>query len=224
MPLYDIDDDEGRRIIAWGFLGMLLGARAMGYIRNFPIYWSDPMLIFDLSRGGLSERGAILGAMVVTFFMCWRGGKVSFLRLCEVVILPAFLAIAIGRWGCFFAGCCVGIQTTFPLALSFPRDVTSVTRHATQIYYSISAAVALLLLFNIEKYFFRRGLGQHPPLPLITPLGLILYSIIRITLDPLRLGYSGISTMNIALSVLSPVMLLCFLYSFKTFRKKTAAQ
>jgi len=223
MALYEIDDDEGRRVLAWGFLGMLLGARASEYVRNFSTYWSDPSLIFDLTRGGLSERGAILGAVLVTSILCWRGGKVSFLKLCEVVVLPGFLAIALGRWGCFFAGCCVGIQSTLPWALHFPRDVPSVARHATQVYYSLSAASILLLLFFIEKWFFRRGLGQYPPYSILTPLGLILYSIMRLALDPLRQGYTGMSPLNIALVVLIPLAVAWFLFSLNAFRKKIAA-
>jgi len=223
MPFYDIDDDEGRRVIGWGFLGMLFGARAMELVRNFSLYWSEPLLIFDLSRGGLSERGAILGAIIVTFIMCWRGGKVSFLRLCEVVILPAFLALAIGRWGCFFAGCCVGIQSTFLLALRFPYDAPSIARHATQIYYSLSAGAILLLLFFVEKWFFRRGTGQYPPSPVLTPLGLIFYALMRLVLDPMRQGYSGMSTLNITLAILIPLMAVWFLFSLNTFRKKITA-
>jgi len=223
LALYGIDDDEGRRVIAWGFLGMLLGARTSEYVRNFSIYWSDPLLIFDLSRGGLSERGAILGAMVVAFVLCWRGGKVSFLKLCEVVVLPGFLALALGRWGCFFAGCCVGIQSTLPWALHFSRDIPSITRHATQIYYSLSAASILLLLLFVEKWIFRRGLGQCPPRPILTPLGLIFYSVMRLALDPLRQGYSGLAPLNAALVILIPLGIVWLLFSLNALNKKATA-
>ena len=223
IALYEIDDDEGRKVIAWGFLGMLLGSRASEYFRNFSTYWSDPSLIFDLTRGGLSERGAILGALIVTSILCWRGGKVSFFRLCEAVVLPGFLAIAIGRWGCFFAGCCIGIQSALPWALHFPRDGTSIARHATQIYYSLSAASILLLLFFIEKWFFRRGLGRCPPRSMLTPLGLIFYSIMRLAIDPLRQGYSGLTTLNSALMVLIPLGAVWFLFSLNAFHKKITA-
>ena len=40
MTLYEIDGNEGRRIIAWGIAGMMLGAHAIGYAWNFPVYWT----------------------------------------------------------------------------------------------------------------------------------------------------------------------------------------
>lgn len=223
MPLYEIDQDEGRRIIGWGFLGMLFGARAIEYVLNFSTYWNDPSLIFDLNSGGLSEKGAILGAMITTFVLCRRGSKLPFFRLCEVVILPAFLAISLGRWGCFFAGCCVGVESQFPLAFHFPNDAPAVTRHATQIYYSLLAALILLLLFFVEKRLSRLGRGQIPPQPILTPLGLIFYSIMRIAVDQLRLSSDELLPLNIVLATMIPLQIAWLLVSWNAFRKKITA-
>ena len=224
MTIYGIDDDEGRRVIAWGFLGMLFGARAIEYVLNFSVYWNDPSLVFDLNRGGLSENGAILGAMIVTFVLCRRGGKISFFNLCEAAIIPAFLAIALGRFlGCFSAGCCVGIQSAFPLAVHFPYDTPLMTRHATQIYYSLSAVMILVSLVFIEKWSIRRGHGQPPPRPILMPLGLIFYSIMRITVDTLRLNYDELLPLNIALAAMIPLEAGWLLNSWNAFRKKVAA-
>ena len=222
MDLYGIDDDEGRRIIGWGFLGMLFGARASEYVWNFSIYWNDFSLIFDLNRGGLSEKSAILGAMIVTFALC-RRSKISFFSLCEVVVIPAFLAIALGRWGCFFAGCCTGIESASPMALHFSYDKPLAARHATQIYYSFSAALILFSLLFIEKWSIRRGRGQLPPRPILTPLGLILYSIMRIAVDPLRLNHDSFLYSNFALAAMIPFEAAWFLSSWSVFRKKITA-
>ena len=218
LALYEIDDDEGRRVMAWSFLGMLLGARATEYIWDFSAYWNDPSLFFDLNKGGLSEKGAILGALLVTFISCRRGGRVSFFRLCEVTVIPSFFAIALGRWGCFFAGCCVGVESSFPLALHFPYDAPSMTRHATQLYYSLSAALILLSLLLFEKWSFRRC-GRIPPLPLLTPLGLILYPIMRISVDPLRLNFDELMPSDVALAAMIVPTGAWFLFSWKAFCK-----
>ena len=222
MAFYGIDEDEGRRVIGWGFFGMLLGARATEYAWNFSAYWNDPSLFFDLNRGGLSEKGAILGALAVAFVLCRRGGnKVSFSKLCEVTVIPGFLAIALGRWGCFFAGCCVGVESAFPLAFHFPYDPQSVTRHATQLYYSLSAALILLSLLFVEKRSIRLC-GQLPPRPLLTPLGLVFYSFMRIAVDPLRLNYDELLPSDVALAVMIIPAGVWFLTSWNAFRKKIA--
>ena len=99
MTLYEIDDDAGSKIIARGLL-------------------ECPSLILDLNRAGLSEKDSILGALVATFVWCKRGG-ISFFKRCETAVIPGFLAIALGHWRCFFTGCCVSSDSTFPLALRF---------------------------------------------------------------------------------------------------------
>ena len=223
MALYGIDDGEGRRVIAWGFLGMLLGASSVDYIWNFSDYWNNPSLIFDVNAGGLSEKGAILGAIAVTLVLCRRSGGVSFFALCEAAIIPAFSAIALGRMGCFLAGCCAGVESAFPLALHFPYDAPSVTRHATQIYYSLSAAFILSALIFIEKWFIRRGQGHPPPRPVLMPLGLIFYSIMRIAVDSLRANSEELLSSNIALALMIPLEAAWFLTSWNAFRKKITA-
>ena len=222
MAFYEIDDDEGRKVIAWAFLGMILGARATEYAWNFLTYWNDPSLLFDLNKGGVSEKSAILGALAATFVLCRLRGKVSFFRLCEAATLPSFLAMALGRWGCFFAGCCVGVESAFPFAVHFPYDKPSVARHATQLYYSLSATLILLSLLCVEKWIVRRARGQIPPLPLLTPLGIIFYSIMRIAIDPLRLSFDDLLPSNVVLAIIIPLEAVWFFVSWNAFRKKTA--
>ena len=190
FPLYGIDEDEGRRVTGWGFVGLLVGARAFEYVWNFPTYWNNPLLILDLNRGGLAEVGALCGALVTVAALCWRNPKISFSRFCDAVCLPVFFALALGRWGCFFAGCCAGVRSAFPTALHFPYDPTGMARHPTQIYYSLFAAVILALLLAAEKWSVRRGVPRYS---LLAPLGFILYSLMRLSIDPLRdAGGSGL--------------------------------
>ena len=216
--LYDIDEDEGRRVIGWAFVGMLLGARGFEYIWNFPVYWNDPSLILDLNRGGLSEVGAFSGAFLTAFLLCRRNSRLPFSRLCEVVSPPAVLTMVVGRWGCLFAGCCVGVQSAVSLALHFPYDPPGVTRHPTQIYYSLSALLILLVLLGVEKATV--GRGRIPKRAILTPLGLILYSAMRLLVDPLRAeaGSDGLSLSHGVLLAALPFEAIWFWLSLKSLR------
>ena len=184
FPLYEVDDDEARRVIGWAFVAMLAGARGVEYLRNFKEYAAQPSLLLDLHRGGLSEVGAFAGAFFAALFLCRRSKKLSFGRLCDVVALPATFTVALGRWGCFFNGCCVGIPSHFPLALHFPYDPAEVLRHPTQLYYSGISLLILLVLWTVERFTARRG--RFADGALITPLGLILYTAMRFGVDLLR--------------------------------------
>ena len=51
--------------------------------------------------------------------------------------LPLALAMAVGRWGCFFNGCCFGTETSLPWGVAFPNDDFATRRHPTQLYESL---------------------------------------------------------------------------------------
>ena len=189
LRLYDVDEEEARRVISWTFLAMLLGAAAFKPIARLGKFWTyadNPSLIF--TKGGLSEVGAVTGAFLAAFFLCSRNPKISFQSLCDVAAPPAFLAIAVGRWGCFLNGCCVGIVSTFPLAMHFPQDPAGVLRHPTQLYYSILAILCLGIVLFVERRLMKRGdAGQLPHHAIIAPLALILYTVVtRFSVDWLR--------------------------------------
>jgi len=59
--------------------------------------------------------------------------------------VPVAAAVAVGRLGCFFAGCCYGTPTQLPWGVVFPA-VDDLPRHPTQLYESafhLSCACAL---------------------------------------------------------------------------------
>jgi prolipoprotein diacylglyceryltransferase len=52
----------------------------------------------------------------------------------DAFALPLALALAVGRWGCFFNGCCHGTPTDLPWGVDFGDGVR---RHPTQAYESL---------------------------------------------------------------------------------------
>jgi phosphatidylglycerol:prolipoprotein diacylglycerol transferase len=186
---YGIDEDEGRRVLGWIFLGAVGGTRLFVYLWDFSAYWNDPSLFLDLDRGGLSEVGGFCGAALTAFLLCRRNAL--FGRLCDAAAPPIFLAMSVGRWGCFFAGCCAGVRSAFRLAVRFPYD--SAARHPTQLYYSFSAAAILAALLLLEFWGRKKRAapeaapGWASPFGL-APAGLFLYALMRFSIDTLREG------------------------------------
>lgn len=71
----------------------------------------------------------------------------------DALAVPLALALAVGRWGCFFNGCCYGTPTTLPWAADFGDGVP---RHPTQVYESLFHAImAVVLLWCIGRGWFR---------------------------------------------------------------------
>ena len=185
LKIYDLDEYESRRIMAVSFFFMLLGARSFEYIENWKLYMSHPSLFLDINRGGVHEFGAISGAFLSAMTMCLLSRKVSFSKLCDAAAPPFILTIAIGRWGCFMNGCCVGIRTNSIFGVHFPFDRAGILRHPVQIYYSVIAFVIVGILLSVEKRVLPRQKGEKH-YSVIAPLSVILYLMMRLSVDIVR--------------------------------------
>lgn len=186
LELYELDDYEARRIMAVSFLFMLLGARSPEYFINWKAYMNNPKLLLDLNRGGLHEFGAVAGAFLSAFVMSMFNRKISFWKLCDVAVIPAFLAIAVGRWGCFLNGCCLGLPTDFITGVHFPRDRAGVFRHPVQIYYSLFAAMTVMILLWVERRVLPLQKRARRYYSVLAPLGIIMYALMRYSISVTR--------------------------------------
>lgn len=208
LALYELDEDESRRIMAISFLFMILGAMTLEHIHDIPSYIKNPSSMPSLTNWGLSEFGAVLGAFISAFILCMFSKKISFLKLCDAAVIPAMLSIVIGRWGCFLNGCCVGQPSDFCMAVHFPFDDAGVTRHPVQIYYSVIAFVIVMILLYTEKKIM--PLQKKNYYSVITPLGIILYALMRFAIIPVRDKYS----MWVMLRNYSTYQVLSFIFPF----------
>lgn len=153
-------DEEGlwtlvNAIIAGGFIG----GRALfllEYTRPFgPDFWA---VFFSLSKG-YSVLGAFLGVTAGVAWACRRAGA-PLLRTLDYVCMAAPVWHAIGRLGCFLAGCCHGrpadglpwaVRFTDPRAL-VPPELLGRPLHPAQLY---EAAADLLLAAALYAFALR---------------------------------------------------------------------
>lgn len=184
LKIYGLDEYESRRIMSVSFFFMLIGSALFKKLHMIPYMIKNPSYVLNFFQWGISEFGAISGAFVSAFLMCVFSRKVSFMRLCDAAAPPAMLAIAIGRWGCFLNGCCVGLTSKFCTAVHFPFDKAGVARHPVQIYYSLIAFVIVALLLLVERKIL--PLQKKKYYSVVAPLGMICYTLMRFAVEPLR--------------------------------------
>jgi phosphatidylglycerol:prolipoprotein diacylglycerol transferase len=113
--------------------------------------------------------GAYLAVEVVKVFLGIR------VKTGDSFALPLALALAVGRWGCFFNGCCYGRPTDLPWAVDFGD---SVPRHPTQVYESLFHFIMAGVLLMIMQ----RGLLRTHRLQLY----LIAYGAFRFATEYIR--------------------------------------
>src|SRR5205085_130579 len=141
----------------------ILGAKLMMILVDFGEYVRNPSLIFSLGTlqaAGIFYGGLILALLTAYFYM--RSKKLPMLATLDVLAPGAALGHAIGRLGCFAAGCCWGKPASLPWGVTF-RDPyanqmfgtpVGIPLHPTQLYEA--AAEALTFLFLLARWK-RRG-------------------------------------------------------------------
>jgi phosphatidylglycerol:prolipoprotein diacylglycerol transferase len=93
----------------YALVGGLVGSRVLFVLVNWKDYARDWTGVFSLG-GGLVFYGGLIGAALAVYFFT-RLHRMDFLRLADVAIPTVSLGQALGRLGCYAAGCCWGDVT-----------------------------------------------------------------------------------------------------------------
>ncbi|MCA9190517.1 MAG: prolipoprotein diacylglyceryl transferase [Planctomycetales bacterium] len=135
------------------FCGAMIGAKL-------------PFLLSDweglISGTGWLSHGKTIMCGIVGGYLGVESAKWALdirLKTGDSFALPVAVAVAIGRLGCFQAGCCYGTPTSLPWGVVFPTAVDNpfVTRHPTQIYESIFHGLAAVALLWLTRQGLFRG-------------------------------------------------------------------
>lgn len=137
-------------------ISALLGAKLLLLFVDWEHISHDPLSL--IRSGGVFYGGLI--AAVVTSIWFFRVHKLSVWQMTDIMAPSVALGHAIGRLGCFSAGCCYGKPTNVAWGVTFTdeyaHDIVGVplgiALHPTQLY----EALAELAIFGILLYLSRR--------------------------------------------------------------------
>ena len=102
------------------------------------------VLLHGGGAGGLASTGGIAAGLAATVVVA-RVMRRPAGALLDAVVPAGLLALAIGRVGCFLAGCCYGRPTALPWGVVFPA-LGPPARHPLQLYSAASDLLLCLLL------------------------------------------------------------------------------
>lgn len=168
-------------------LAGIIGAKLLMILTDLPEYLKNPHEILSLSTfqaAGIFYGGLI--AALATAFFYMRRKALPPLRTADVFAPGLALGHAIGRLGCFSAGCCWGVATHLPWAVTFTNPeankLTGVPLdtpvHPTQLYESFGEAVICLILLQLIRKPHRDGA--------IISMYLMLYATLRFFVEFVR--------------------------------------
>lgn len=158
-----IDSD---RIMDMGFFAAvsgIAGARLFYVLLNPSEFSGNLFGILKIWEGGLVFYGGFITAAIATLIYI-RKRKLPPGTTADILALAMPLGHAVGRIGCFFAGCCHGRMTDLPWGVCF-NDPNTLARpmgiplHPTQLYSSAANLIIFLILLTLHRN--RRFTGRR---------------------------------------------------------------
>lgn len=194
----------------------LVGAKLLLFITDFQTFRNDPRELLTLVRSGGVFYGGLILAVAVSLWYIRRIG-LPLWTTGDVIAPGIALGHVVGRFGCFFAGCCYGKPTTLPWGITFTDPFAAanvgtplnVSLHPTQLYEAGAELLILLFLLGTER-FGRRFAGRT------FWLYLLLYAASRFVIEFYRGDQRGtvgpFSTSQFISLVLAPLAVLMLVY------------
>jgi phosphatidylglycerol---prolipoprotein diacylglyceryl transferase len=232
-----IDSDDLPMMYLLVAVAGILGARLFYFLfSDTTAFFNDPTIFFDGNEGGLVFYGGAIGGVVTGVIYC-KLKKIPVWKMADIGGPAIMLGLAIGRLGCFFAGCCHGaacdasVSSTLlamhggsvvvvdgapHLALVFQQGVGvgsihNVPTYPTQLW-EFTGAFSLFLALSLVWKRLRFFDGQ------IIALTMVVYAGLRSSIENFRgdsirgedvmSGLSTSQTISVAMVVIAVVMII----------------
>jgi phosphatidylglycerol:prolipoprotein diacylglycerol transferase len=201
-------------------ISALIGAKLLLFVTDFQSFRANPRELLTLARSGGVFYGGLIVAVGVALWYIRRAG-LPLWTTCDVFAPGIALGHAVGRFGCFFAGCCYGKPTTLPWGIVFKDPFAAanvgtplgVHLHPTQLYEAGAELLILGLLLATEK----KG---KPFAGRTFWLYILLYAISRFAIEFFRGDERGMvgmfSTSQFISVLLAPLALGMLVYLART--------
>lgn len=165
-------------LIFYGALGVIIGGR-LGYMLfyNFPVFISNPLVLFKIWDGGMSFHGGVLGVAIATWIYARRYHR-SWVDVVDFSSPLVPLGLGAGRLGNFINGELWGRVTTVPWGMVFP-NAGPLPRHPSQLYEFLLEGI---LLFIILWWYS----SKRRPRFAVTAMFLLLYGCFRFFVEFFR--------------------------------------
>ena len=208
---YDLKPDDISDLFFVILLSGIIGARLLYVVINFEDFRASPLDVFKLWNGGLVFFGGFIAAVAASI-VALKIKKLPFLKTADTLAPGVALGHAVGRIGCFFAGCCYGRQCDLPFAVTFSHPDSlaplHVLLHPTQVY---------MVLANLVLFFILVGIQRHKRFHGMVFLSYVfLYSVFRFIIEFFRGDFRGdfffdFLSMSQGIGIVAAVIALIFM-------------
>ena len=227
---YKIKSDELFDLVFWLIINGLIGARIYYDLLQFPYYAQHPLDSFKIWQGGLAIHGAVIAGLITIYFFA-KKRNISFWSLSSLLVPGLAIAQTIGRWGNYFNQEIFGLPTD--KAWGIPIDIinrpinylANTFFQPTFLYESVGCLIIFLIVGTLNVYLIKEHKLENYYFIWVTTLYMILYSILRFSLEFIRLDDAPMF-INMRwpqfislIIILSSIILLIFNYHAKKSKK-----
>lgn len=148
----NLSKDKVLDIIFYLILGALIGGKILFIFLNWDSFESSSLI--EKLRYGFVFFGGLLGASITGFWVI-KKYKLDFFKAADFFAPALALGHAIGRTGCFMAGCCYGKIAQHGLGVRYTNPETLVPAHLHNVplypVQLIEAAAVFILFLVLNK-------------------------------------------------------------------------
>jgi phosphatidylglycerol:prolipoprotein diacylglycerol transferase len=180
-----LDSGKVTDLAVWVLIAGLVGAKLLLVALDWRYYTRSPGQILSILQSGGVFYGGLIAGLVVAWWYVRRSSLPGW-QTADALAPGLILGQAIGRLGCFSAGCCWGRPASVPWAVTFTdlyasRQVGTpldTPLHPTQIYESVACFLIFFVLLWIAS---RKRFHGQVVLAYVT-----LYSVARFIIEFFR--------------------------------------
>ncbi|OEG69713.1 hypothetical protein ATZ36_07900 [Candidatus Endomicrobiellum trichonymphae] len=197
-----ISQDDLYSLVMYIMIFSVAGARLFFVFTDLNEFILYPLSIFKIWQGGLVYYGGFIAVIIFAYAYAKRK-KIPLLKLGDFFAPALALGHALGRIGCFFAGCCYGKESSLPWTVVFINEHSLAVRgkslHPTQLY----EAFANFLLFVFLHFYSRK---EHKS-GVSFAVYIISYAVLRFIIEFFRGDYRGVQYFCFSVSQIISVFL-----------------
>lgn len=138
---------------------LIIGAKIFGIINRIieSLYYKEEINLQTFTDTGIVFYGGLLGLLISFLIFCRIKDKHynKDVMDCISIVIPLFHAF--GRFGCFFAGCCYGIETTSWFSVTYTNNIHNAVVTANRLPIQLIESYFNIFLFTVLLTFFLRG-------------------------------------------------------------------
>ena len=178
-------EDHALSAALWAIIMGFLGAKVLYWLVEIKQVIADPSFLIHTLREGFVFYGALIGGLGGVAIYALRK-KLPFFSLTDYFIPALVIGHAFGRIGCFFAGCCYGMECVSPISIVFPTGGAApagIPLLPTQLMES--AFLFLLCAFLVWR------LTKKKPFGTVSGWYMVLYGVWRFTIEFFRSDERG---------------------------------